>query len=127
MTHYDPKIQPDPAEWLALDELSRIELAEAYHRAARVKLPSVTAHAAFHAVVETQIAEGLEPVVRAMARLMKQGLSRHDALHAVGSVVAEQIFEAANTKDEDVGATLQARYNAAVERLTAEDWERSGD
>lgn len=127
MTHYDAEIQPDPAEWLALDELSRIELAESYHRAARVKLPNVEAHAAFHAFVETQIAEGLEPVVRAMMRLVRQGLTRHEALHAVGSVLAEQIFEAANSKDEEVGATLEARYNAAVERLTAEDWERRGD
>ena len=124
MQNYDPEVPPNPAEWLALDEQLRIQLAESYHRAAREKVPNHTAHAAFHAIVENQIAEGLEPVVRAMARLMKQGLSRHDALHAVGSVVADHFFEAMNTKDEDFAASAQARYNAAVERLTAEEWKR---
>ena len=120
MTHYDPEVQPTPAEWLALDEQLRIELVEKHHRAARETLPNVKAHAAFHAIVENQIAEGLESVVRAMARLMKQGLSRHDALHAVGSVVAEHFFEAMNSKDKDFSNTAQARYNAAVERLSAD-------
>ena len=125
MTHYDPEVQPTPAEWLALDEQLRIELVEKHHRAARETLPNVKAHAAFHAIVENQIAEGLESVVRAMARLMKQGLSRHDALHAVGSVVAEHFFEAMNSKDKDFSNTAQARYNAAVERLSADEWKRS--
>ena len=92
--------------------------------AARVKLPNATAHAAFHAIVENQIAEGLEPVVRAMARLIQQGLSRHDALHAVGSAVADHFFEAMNSQDQDFASTAQARYNAAVERLTAQEWKR---
>lgn len=122
--NYDPEVSPNPAEWLALDEQLRIHLAEVYHRNACEKLPNLTAHAAFHVVVENQIAEELEPVVRAVARLIKQGLSRHDALHAVGSCVAEHVYEAMKTKDEDFASAAQARYNAAVERLTAESWER---
>ena len=89
---------------------------------ARVKLPNVTTHAAIHVVVENQIAEGLDPVVRAMVRLMREGLSRHEALHAIGCVVAEHSFEALNTDDQNFINTAQARYNAAVERLTAESW-----
>jgi hypothetical protein len=64
--HYDPEVPPVPAEWLALDEQHRVRLAESYHRAAREKVSNYTAHAAFHAIVENQIAEGLEAVVRAM-------------------------------------------------------------
>ncbi len=124
MQNYDPEVPPNPAEWLALDEQLRIQLAEVYHRKAREKVPNVKAHAAFHAIVENQIAEGLESVARAMARLMKQGLTRHDALHAVGSCVADHFFEAMNSKDEDFSSTAQSRYNAAVERLTAEEWRR---
>ena len=122
MTHYDPEVQPDPTEWLALDEQERIQLAEAHHRAARIKLPNAKVHAVFHAIVENQIAEGLEPVVRAMARLANEGLSRHDAIHAIGSVCAEHLFEAMKSEDQDVASTAQARYNAAVERLTAKLW-----
>jgi hypothetical protein len=122
--NYDPEVAPDPIEWLALDEQLRIHLAEVHHRNAREKLPNLKAHAAFHAIVENQIAEGLKPVLSAMARLMKQGLTRHDALHAIGSCVADHFFEAMNTEDEDFASTAQARYNAAVERLTAEAWKR---
>lgn len=61
-----------------------------------------------------------EPVVRALARLIRQGLSRHDALHAIGSVVAEQIHDLLNVKDSP--ETARARYYAAIERLTAAQW-----
>ena len=124
MNNYDPEAAPDPTAWLALDEQERIHLAEAHHRRAHLKLPNVKAHAVFHAIVENQIAEGLEPVTRAMVRLMKQGLSRHDALHAIGSVVAEHLFETTHANATDHPATIQARYNAAVERLSAEEWRR---
>ena len=67
---------------------SRIDLVEAGHRAARIKLQNVTAHAALHTVVENQTAMNLEPVVLAMCRLTKEWLTRHDAVHAIGSVVA---------------------------------------
>jgi hypothetical protein len=122
--HYDPEIPPNPAAWLELDEQLRIDLVESYHRTAAEKLPNYTAHAVIHTVVENQIAQRLEPVVRALSRLTKQGLSRHDALHAIGTLVADHFFAAVNTKDKDFGSTAQARYNAAVERLTAEEWKR---
>jgi hypothetical protein len=122
VTHYDPDIAPDPADWLALDEDERIQLAEAHHRAARIKLPNAKVHAVFHTIVENQIAEGLKPIVRAMARLQGEGLSRHDALHAIGSVSAGQFFEAMKSKAPDDASVTQARYNAAVERLTAKSW-----
>jgi hypothetical protein len=121
---YDPEVQPDATYWLALDEQERIRLAAAYHRKARIKLPSAKAHACFHAIVENQIAAQLESVVRAMSRLMKEGLSRHDALHAIGSVLADQLYEAAQNQGQDLSKTAQARYDAAVERLTAREWRR---
>jgi hypothetical protein len=124
VTNYDPEITPDPTAWLALGEQERIHLAEAHHRAARIRLPNVNGHAVFHAIVENQIAIGLESVVRAMSRLMNEGLSRHDALHAIGSVVAEHLFETAALKTKDDTNTLQARYDAAVERLSAKEWRR---
>jgi hypothetical protein len=92
--------------------------------AARIKLPNIKVHATFHAIVENQIAQGLEPVVRAMRRLTAEGLPRHEALHAIGSVVADFFYEAMNGKDQEFGATVQARYDAAVERLTVTEWHR---
>ena len=120
MNRYDPDHAPNPEQWLALDEQLRIGLAEEYHRAKRIKQPNAKAHAVFHAIVENQIAENHEAVVRAMARLTAEGLSRHDAIHAIASVLAEHIHELFNTTtDEKHSAAI---YFAAVERLTARAW-----
>ena len=124
MEAYNPECMPEPASWLELDERERIVLVETYHRVARIKLPNVTAHAALHAIVENQIALNLDPVVRAMHRLGKEGLTRHDAVHAIGSVVAEHLFDILKTNQNDDAAALQARYYAAVERLSAASWRR---
>lgn len=120
MNHYDPERAPNPEEWLSLDEQIRIEFVENYHRHARVKLPNLKLHSAFHAIVENQIAENHEPVVRAMSRLTKEGLTRHDAVHAISSVVAMHMHDLLNAK---VGAkNSQTAYNAAIEKLSARSW-----
>ena len=95
MNRYDPDTMPDPKEWLALDEGVRLLLVERYHRDARIALPRTARqlHATIHTVVENQLALNDEPAVRALARLMKEGLSRHEAVYAVGSVVAEHIYD----------------------------------
>lgn len=122
MYKYNPNQAPDAAKWLELDESERIRAAEKYHRKTRSKVPNIRAHAVFHAVIETQVAEGHEPAVRAMSRLTSEGLTRHDALHAVGSVLAEHFFELSH--DESGDAVSSDDYDAALDRLTAEDWLR---
>jgi hypothetical protein len=124
MEAYNPERGPEPESWLELDEQERILLIETWHRVARIKLPNLTAHAALHVIVENQMALDLEPVVRAMDRLRKQGLTRHDAIHAIGSVVAENLFGLLKADQNDDAAASQARYYAAVERLTAVSWRR---
>jgi hypothetical protein len=57
---YDPLEAPEPEEWLAIDEAERIQLAQDYHRHARVRLPNEKLHAVFHVIVENQIALGDE-------------------------------------------------------------------
>jgi hypothetical protein len=52
------------------------------------------------------------------------GLSRHDAVHAIGSVLADHLYEATKAGDEESANTVQARYDAAVEQLTAKEWHR---
>jgi hypothetical protein len=126
MEKYNPECAPDPESWLELDEQDRIALVETYHRVARIKLPNATAHVALHAIVENQIALNLEPVVRAMDRLGKEGLTRHDAVHAIGSVVAEHLFDILKTDQNDDAATSQARYYAAMERVAAASWRKGG-
>lgn len=128
MDRYNPETAPDPEEWLALDEGERIYLVESFHRDARVDLPKAARpmHASIHVVVENQLALNDEPVVRALARLRKEGLSRHDAVHAIGSVLGEHIYDLVKQK-EDSPQTSRARYYAAIERLTAASWRDNSD
>src|SRR2546427_10779096 len=93
MEHYDPDKPIDPEEWMAVDEGKREYLIEEYHRKKKIKMPNLRMHAMFHVVVENQIALGEDiPAQKTLARLMREGLSRHDAVHAIASVVASHIF-----------------------------------
>ena len=70
----DPDQAPDPQAWLALDEAVRMAQAEVFHKHKRIRLPGLKAYAALHAIVENQIAGDLGAAVRAVPRLMAQGL-----------------------------------------------------
>ena len=120
MNRCDAEAQPEPGEWLALDEQHRIYLVEKYHREERIELPNLKAHAIFHIIVENQLAEGLESVARAVARLSAEELSRHEALHAIGFVLANHIHRLMNGKVNEQDA--QKIYNAEVEKLSAKTW-----
>ena len=120
--YYDPTVSPDRDLWLLLDEQERILQVEKYHKKRGIRLPNTTAHAAFHVIVENQIAEGDDSVVRAMDRLKKQGLDRHDSIHAIAWVLSQHLFEQMKTESPDAKNIVNARYVAAVERLNAEDW-----
>ena len=123
---YDPHIPPDPAEWLALDELERLDRVSDYHRRDAVPLENEQFHATLHLIVENQAALGDEtPVRRAIERLMAEGLDRHEAVHAVAGVLAEYVWDL--THAAPASAPPHAAYNAAVEKLTAEDWRRRGE
>lgn len=115
---YDPDRAPDPARWLARPEDERIEAVERYHRREHIRLPRPTLHAVMHVIVENQIALGETPVVEAIPRLMGEGLSRHDALHAVAWLMAMHLH--------DVGTSGEAfdtdAYYSEVRELTRERW-----
>ena len=124
MQRYNPLEAPNPEEWLALDEQERIDLVRDYHRRAGIRLPNEKLHATLHAIVEAQIALGDEtPAGRIAQRLISEGLDRHDAIHAIGMVLAEHLYDMLKTTKSDKDPN--APYFAALERLTAEDWRRS--
>ena len=121
MERYDPDKPIDPEEWLALDEGEREYLVKQYHRKKRIKMPNLRMHAIFHAVVENQVALGDEiPTKKTLARLMREGLSRHDAVHAIGSVMASHMFNL--IKDGPTDKESNADYYRQLEELTAEGW-----
>jgi len=116
---YDPDIVPNPQDWLSLDEGERIALVTQYHKNARDRLPNLLLHAAIHTAVENQIAEDITEVTSAFKRLMKEGLDRHDAIHAVGSVLAKQMYEIGKG---DATASPNVEYLKDLGSLTASSW-----
>lgn len=128
---YDPHIEPDPSDWLATAEQQRLDLVEQYHRRQGLNAEHNAAHAAIHVIIENQIATGDQlPVHRTMVRLIAEGLDRHEAIHAIASILAGHLNErlretgakAQRKSDRDVNAS----YFRELERLTAEGWLGSG-
>jgi hypothetical protein len=120
MDAYNPDKSPTPTDWLATDEGDRIELVAAFHRRMKVKLPSAQLHAVIHVVVENQLALGEEIVVNTLSRLQGEGLSRHDALHAIGSVLAENLYEL--MQEGEASTAPYRQYLERLQKLTAKSW-----
>jgi hypothetical protein len=123
MDRYDPEVAPDSREWLALDESERLVLVEDYHRDARISMPrrARRLHAAIHTIVENQLVLEDQTIVRAtLQRLMEAGLTRHDGIHAVGSVLSGHIYDLLHM--ESLPAEGHAPYYAALQQLTVEKW-----
>jgi hypothetical protein len=129
---YDPLIEPDPDDWLATGEQQRLDVIASYHRREGFDAERIVLHATFHAIVENQIAEGDQlPVRRILRRLMADGLDRHEAVHAIGSVLAVHINELMRQVDSPAperqsAHDANARYFSELEHLTADAWLRSG-
>lgn len=120
MCEYNPNIDPDPDTWTSLDEDERLELIQRYHEQYDAELPDVALHSLIHAVVENQVALGDEtPVASTLSRLKAEGLDRHDAIHAIASVLVNYIHEMMSNEDNK-GKTEQ--YYEALGELTAESW-----
>jgi hypothetical protein len=117
---YDPLVSPEPKRWLAFAEGERLGAIEAFHKQIGTPASKPRLHAILHAIVETQLATGETPVQRALERLMRQGLDRHEALHAIGSVLSEQIYGA--LRSEAAGADPAADYVRKLDALTASGW-----
>ena len=123
MMLYDADKAPDPEAWLELDEQERIDLTIKYHRRYHLAMgESPQVHGIAHVIVENQVAAGDATVVPVtLARLMREGLDRHDAIHAIGSVLMGVVFDVI-TKKLETGVDINARYGRELCGLTAESW-----
>jgi len=121
---YDPNVPPDPAEWLELSEGDRIDAVAAAHAGTLGFLDEGGArtHVALQAAVETQVAMGEpEPVPGKLEELMQGGLTRHEALHALMSVVGTLMWEITHKQIEGPDA-VKARHLELLGELTARSW-----
>lgn len=122
--HYDPDLPPAPPEWLGLGEEQRLALVLAHHSESATPQAKARLHAAIHVVVENQLALGDPAVVaETLRRLQREGLSRHDSIHAIGTAVSQLLVELSNAPAADRSAAMQ-RYGEALARLTAKGFVR---
>ncbi len=118
---YDADEQPDPDVWLELDETERLDLVSDYHRRTGVQAENPELHAMAHVVVENQVALGeATSVPEALDRLINEGLDRHDAVHAIGSVLMRIIFNTVHERDS--ASDINAKYRQELATLTAANW-----
>jgi len=123
MQKYNSLRAPNPDEWLALDEGERLELVREHHEELGTDLPSPDAHAVFHTIIENQIAAGEElPVKSTLDRLISEGLDRHEAIHAIASVLAGHIHDIMQNPAANKGQTEHTEYFQALKQLTAQSW-----
>jgi hypothetical protein len=123
MDTYDPLIAPNPKAWLALDEAARLALVGAYHERnpADTAVPAI--HNGMHVAVENQVAEGNAlPVAAKLRQLMMHGLDRHEAVHAIATVLLEHMQRVATGRVS--GPDPNKLYFSKLRRLTARSWYR---
>jgi hypothetical protein len=126
MNSYDPERAPRAADWLALDEGQRLEIVTAFHRQPDHVVPNARVHATFHVIVENQLALGVSVVADTLSRLQRDGLTRHDAIHAIGSVLATEIFDALKGHATPEDGDPNTRYATQLKELTAARWKTAG-
>ena len=117
---YSPDRSLDLRWWSTFSEDEQIELVQDYHRRSGVKLPNANLHAATHVIVENQILLCEEtPVAATLQRLLGEGLSRHDAVHAIGSVLAPVLVDILRG---EIRSEVNLVYYQELQNLSAESW-----
>ena len=117
---YSPDRSLESQWWSSFSEGEQIELVREFHRRSGVKIPNANLHAATHVIVENQILLGEEtPVASTLERLMSEGLSRHDAIHAIGSVLAPVIVDIIRG---EIRSEVNLVYYRRLQKLTADSW-----
>ena len=121
MEKYDPADSIDPQEWLALDEVTQIELVRDYHAQLGLEMPddALMVHSSIHVIVENQLALEVYLIPQTIAKLTRQGLDRHEAIHVIGAILSEDIFDLIKGNITELSPT---RYRKKLEKITAKRW-----
>lgn len=122
---YDPATRVDPGWWTSLGAEERVSLVEAAHvvpEAWHHVIHESRPHALLHVIAENLVARGDDiPVHAALQRLVRQGLSRHDAIHALASVCSEHARAIGSGRAEPDAPPPAGQIKAAA-AMTAAKW-----
>ena len=122
MQTYNASTTPDPEAWLELDEAERLALICDFVSEFEndIEIEAQRLHAAIHAIVENQLALDVEPTNETYARLRRQGLDRHESIHAIGAVISEDLYE---IMKGNKNSPLEG-YKGRLKKLTAKRWKK---
>ncbi len=121
---YDADTPVDAETWRSLGEGLAVVVVAEYHRRCKPhpRAGNQRLHNLIHVVVENQVAMGDEtPAAAKLEELIAEGLSRHDAIHAIGSVFVDTLHGIA-TGSEVTTFDSDGRYGERVKALTAQSW-----
>ena len=121
MDKYNPDKPVDPEDWSALDEAIQIELVHDFHSELDLEMTgeALRVHSSIHVIVENQLAMGVDLIAETIAKLTRQGLNRHDAIHAIGAIISEDIFDVIKG---NVAEFSPIKYRRKLEKITAKRW-----
>jgi len=121
MEKYDPTNSINAPEWLELEEAEQIELVRDFHSELNLDMPieALTVHSSIHVIVENQLAMRVDLIPETIAKLTRQGLDRHEAIHAIGAIISEDIFDVIRGNIEEFSP---AKYRRKLEKITAKRW-----
>ncbi len=121
MDKYNPDKPIDPSEWLEIDEAERIGLVRDFHETLEDEMPddALSIHSTVHVIVENQLAMGVELIPETIAKLTRQGLDRHEAIHAIGAIISEDIFNIVKCTTQELSPK---KYRRRLDKITAKRW-----
>ncbi len=106
----DPRVPPDPDTWLGRHSREREgAIAVAHESGPHPPIADRFRHLIEHHVVEEVIARGSPPATRALDRLLGLGLTRQEAIHALGETIGAYLdtrlasYDANGDDSEDHG------------------------
>ncbi len=125
MVTYSPLTQPDKDEWLESPEFDRIDAVRDFHESSIdddfEEEGALAIHSSLHVIVENQLALGVEFIPETVAKLTRQGLDRHEAIHAIGAIISEDIFDIMRSEKTEFSAK---QYRKKLEKITAKRWRK---
>jgi len=124
MDTYNPLIEPNKDEWLKSSENDRIDVVREFHENSDDEFEeagALTIHSTLHVIVENQLAMGVELIPETIAKLTRQGLDRHEAIHAIGAIISEDIFYIIRGEKTEFSPK---QYRRKLEKITAKRWRK---
>lgn len=123
MNTYDPLLDQNKEEWLGVSEFERIDAVREFHEKIDEDFEddALSIHCSVHVIVENQLAEGVELIPETVAKLVRQGLNRHEAIHAIGAIISKDLYNI--IRGEDVEFSPK-KYRQKLEKITAKRWNK---